>query len=59
VEKDKAQIKIVSMNGQIVLDEAIGAEKSTLDIRSLRNGTYVLKVVYPNDFEIESQFTKF
>jgi hypothetical protein len=58
-EKDKAQIKIVSMNGQIVLDEAIGAEKSILDIRSLRNGTYVLKVVYPNDFEIESQFTKY
>lgn len=58
-EKDKAQIKIVSMGGQIVLDEVIGSDKSTLDIRSLRNGYYLLKVVYPNALVIESQFTKY
>jgi hypothetical protein len=58
-DQDKAQIKIVNMGGQVVFEEEIGSDKSTIDIRSLRNGLYVLKVVYPNDLQLESQFTKY
>jgi hypothetical protein len=58
-DQDKAQIKIVNMGGQVVYEEEIGSDKSTIDIRSLRNGMYVLKVVYPNDLQLESQFTKY
>ena len=58
-DQDKAHIKIVNMGGQVVYEEEIGLDKSTIDIRSLRNGLYVLKVVYPNDLQLESQFTKY
>lgn len=58
-DQDKAHIKIVNMGGQVVYEEEIGSDKSTIDIRSLRNGLYVLKVVYPNDLQLESQFTKY
>jgi len=58
-DQDKAQIKIVNMGGQVVFEEEIGSDKSTIDIRSLRNGMYLFKVVYTNDLQLESQFTKY
>ncbi len=46
--KPGTKIRLISMDGQIVLQKALEGDHITLDVSDLQNGTYILEIITPD-----------